>query len=151
MDALISRAGRNLFDRTVFHLKNASLTESNYFTGMYFLNWIFWQKSTHFLTSSPVYLISEQHWEPGKPTSSWDDKDFPGRKPRSQGSLLEPGQPRLLGAQLCDCRPKRKVMATLSHLCKSASFQTFRLKLFYFQIETEFTALDLLENKQFWC
>lgn len=119
----MSKAGHKLSDRTVFHLKNASLTESNYFMGMYLLNWIFWQKSACFLTGSPVYLISGQNWEPGKPSSSWDTKDFPGRKPGSQGALTEPERPELLGTQLCSSRPERKLMATLSCLDKPASLK----------------------------
>lgn len=126
MDALMSRTGPKLSDRRVFHLKNASLTESNYFMEMYLLNWIFWQKSAHFLTGSPAYLISEQNWEPGKASSSCETKDFPGRKPGSQGALFEPGQPGLLGSQLCGSEPERKVTATLSHLDKSASFKKLK-------------------------
>lgn len=110
MNALMSKAGHKLSDRTVFHLKNASLTELNYFMGMYLLNWIFWQKSACFLTGSPVYLISGQNCEPGKPRSSWDTKDFPGGKSGSQRALIEPEQPELLGSQLCSSRPERKLI-----------------------------------------
>ena len=154
MDALMSRAGRELSDRTVFHLKNASLTDSNYFMGMYLLNWIFCQKSAHFLTGSPVYLISEKNWEPGKPSSIWDIQDFPGRKPGSHRALFEPGQPGLLGSQLCGSKPERKVTAALSHLASSWSLPHIkklrerRLDYFFFQIEPlEFTLFSLVEDK----
>lgn len=131
MGALMSRAGHKLSDGTAFHLKNASLTELNHFTGIHLLNWIFWQKSTHFLARYPVYLISEQNWEPGKPRSSWDAEDFPGRKPGIQGALFEPGQPGLLGAQLCGSKPGGKAIATLSHLDESASFKKTQRKAFW--------------------
>lgn len=95
---------------------------------MYLFNWIFWQKSACFLTGSPVYLISGQNGEPGKPRSSWDIKDFPGRKPGSQGALIELEQPELLGSQQCSSRPERKLMATLSFLDKPTSLKNKQTK-----------------------
>lgn len=117
----MSKAGHKLSDRTVFHLKNASLQNQT----------ISWEctcliefSGRNLPVSSQVLLstLSVGRIESlANLAPVWILKIFLAGSLEVKEALIELEEPELLGSQLCSSRPEKKLMANLSWMDKPTS------------------------------